>query len=41
MKAGQERVTKRRWYDTYGGFRNPHCFRKQVGHAWHYFINWN
>lgn len=42
MRTGTEKVTKRRWYDTYGGFSNPHCFRRaDTRGKWAYFINWN
>jgi len=37
MKTGWMRVTKRQWYDTWGGFSNPDCVRKMVGGAWHYY----
>lgn len=32
------RVSKRRWYDL-GGFCNSACWRRQVGGAWHYYVN--
>lgn len=33
------KVTKREWYDKYGGFKNPDAFRKQKGSSWEYFVN--
>lgn len=42
MKTGWEKVTKRQWYDAYGGFSNPHAFRKANRRGvWSYYINWN
>ena len=33
-----KRVTKREWYDVYGGFENPGCFRRHNGRHWLYFV---
>lgn len=40
MRTGVIRVTKREWYDTYGGFRCTACFRRQGrGGAWRYYVD--
>lgn len=37
--TGALRVTKRDWYDRYGGFANPLCFRRQrKGRGWGYYV---
>lgn len=35
--TGHTRVTKRQWYAA-GALSNPRCWRRQVGGAWHYYI---
>lgn len=36
IAAGHNRITKREW-ENYGGFSNPHVFRKMVGRRWTYW----
>jgi hypothetical protein len=38
-KNGSMRVSKREWYDRWGGFANPMCWRRQLRTgAWCYFV---
>ena len=36
---GSMRVTKRAWYDHWGGFANSRCWRRDTNRGWQYFVH--